>query len=207
MTIVHAKFEGEGHLLWCRVQSGESSGRPYVAVDADPSALRRAGGWTDRALCLVCIEKAKSSTNFKKKHMYGILRYATGFLRREASHGFLYRLIRSSCRERKSCSHDLSQTMTAPVNEDRILSVALSVSRWQIAAGEVLLSSKRRPLMWPLIIGAGIVAAAWFAGRRTRRRHKPRQTLDKGGRRSLFASVGWSSAAMTDVNAESVISG
>jgi hypothetical protein len=73
MTIVHVKFTKAKGIYCGAGPKGIEWVEPYVAVDADPSALRHFGGWTDRALCLACIEKAKSLDHLKKKHMYGIL--------------------------------------------------------------------------------------------------------------------------------------
>jgi hypothetical protein len=77
-TIVHVKFTKLQGVYCGAGPKGIEWVEPFVAVDTDPSCLRPHKGWTGRALCLDCIEKAKLLGHLKKKILYAVVSMVIG---------------------------------------------------------------------------------------------------------------------------------
>jgi len=79
MPIVHVKYTKQEGIYCDTFKKGiDEWVEPYVSIDSEPSALRAHGGWTDRAICVACIQKAAEVGHLQKKHLYCVLAETIG---------------------------------------------------------------------------------------------------------------------------------
>lgn len=72
-TLVHIRSK-KGVIYCDNLKKGVDEWvKPQYSIEEDPSALRAHGGWENRAICLVCIQKAETLGDLKKKVLYCVL--------------------------------------------------------------------------------------------------------------------------------------